>query len=154
MPDINDMFPNKYLTALDIGDGKPVVTCANIIMEMGENYRTKEPEEQWFLQMKGTEKVCKLNATSSREIAKTYGTNTDNWIGQKLQLFTVDMSIGGEIKVVLVMRGAPQAAQVPTQVPTQVPAQVPKQVPAQQAAPLPQPAAAGNTAHDDDDLPF
>tara|TARA_R110000765_G_scaffold56602_4_gene111519 strand:+ start:3729 stop:4157 length:429 start_codon:yes stop_codon:yes gene_type:complete len=142
MPDINDMFPNKYLTALDIGDGKPVVTCANIIMEMGENYRTKEPEEQWFLQMKGTEKVCKLNATSSREIAKTYGTNTDNWIGQKLQLFTVDMSIGGEIKVVLMVRGAPQAAQVPTQ------------VPAQQAAPLQQPAAAGNTAHDDDDLPF
>lgn len=153
MPNINEMFPSRYVTAADIGDSKPIFTCASVYSEMGENFRTKDPEEQWYMQIQGKEKVVRLNPTSARAIAETYGPETDAWAGQKMQMFTTMQNIGGELKQVLYVKAAPkQLPQVPQQ--QAPPAPAPAPAPSFESPSNGQPVVAGNTVDGDDDLPF
>jgi hypothetical protein len=147
-----DAFPSEYVSAVDVGDKKPIVTCDYVEERTGENFRTRLPEQQFYMHMHGTEKTVKLNPTSARTIEKDYGGEMEDWRGQKMMLFTVEQSLGGELKLVLYVRAAPAANSNGAPAGQTPPAQQQEAPPVTTGPPVT--VVAGNTVDGDDDLPF
>lgn len=107
---INQVFPSKYLNALDLGQAKPVVTIANITMEEANKGEPHKP----VLHFVGKDKGMVLNKTNGQNIASIYGPETDAWIGKPITLYTTFVDFQGQSKLALrVEPQIPQANQQP-----------------------------------------
>lgn len=126
--DINEAFPSAYLKAADLRGQTVTVTIADCKMELlGED---KKP----VLYLANKDKAMVLNKTNSMALSSAFGPNTTNWVGQKIELFSMPVQFQGQIVDGLRVR-------VP------VGAKQDFQAPAAQAKPAETPAL-------DDDLPF
>lgn len=94
MVDYNEFFPSKYLKADDFEDDSPVVVIARITVEEVGKDRDRRP----ILFFEGEAKGIVLNKTNASNISKAYGSDTDNWIGKKVQIGTEMVSFNGETK--------------------------------------------------------
>ena len=122
MPNINQMFPSKYLKAGDLQGQEVVVTILGISFEtVGENTKP-------ILAFAGKNKGLVLNVTNGRTIGGLHGEETDGWIGKSIILGTAWVDFQGNtveaIRVRPVMPNiTPQqqgmAAQAPVAAPTQ-----------------------------------
>lgn len=92
MANINEAFPSKYLKAADFGDDTPVVTISAIeFEEVG-----KDKEVRPILYFEGEDKGIVLNKTNATNISKAYGSETDDWIGKKVQIGTTMVDFQGQ----------------------------------------------------------
>jgi hypothetical protein len=93
------MFPNKYLKAadLEIRGGDVTLTVSNVT---GEELQQVDGTSKtgWIVYFEETaarakkdgvdEKRLVLNKTNAKSIAAHLGANTDDWIGQKVTLYS------------------------------------------------------------------
>ena len=95
----SDMFPSKYLKASD-AETDLTLTIARISKESMKN-RDGQDEEKYVLYFSDAEKGMVLNKTNKNTLVDLYGEETDEWIGKKIILTSVDVDAFGETTAAL-----------------------------------------------------
>lgn len=138
---VSDVFASKYLSANDLKGRTYQLTIAGIQIEELDGQGGKKTKPVLFFQ--GAQKGMVLNRTNAEAISVVLGDETNDWIGHKLELFSMrvqgpnGMTDGLRCRVILPQNGHAPAAPAPV------------------AAPLPPRALPGNPAPVlDDDIPF
>jgi len=87
--DINGVFPSKYLKAADLQGRDVQVVMANVrIEDIGDG-------DKPVLYFQGKEKGLVLNKTNANNIAILYGSETNNWIGKPVTLYSAWVDFQG-----------------------------------------------------------
>lgn len=91
---IDTAFPSKYLKASDLADGihTPFVIEEIKIEEIGRE-QTKKP----VIYFEGEDKAFVANKTNCNAIKKLYGSDTDEWIGKTIRLYSTEVQFGDEM---------------------------------------------------------
>lgn len=92
---INDSFPSNYIKHSDLQGGIVKVTMSHVTIEelgSGDDKNTKP-----ILFFEGRSKGLALNKTNSHVIADAYGTETDGWAGQVLELYPDKTQYKGDV---------------------------------------------------------
>jgi len=86
MPNIDDMFPSKYLKASsDFQPGQEfLVTIRDVVQET-----MQDGAEKWVVYLEKTSKGLVLNQTNGVTIASFYGKASEGWIGKQIVLYSV-----------------------------------------------------------------
>ena len=136
MPNINNLFPSKWIKAADLPAGGITLNIANLVMEDVDESKPPMP----VIHFHGHDKGLVLNKTNGQMLAHIFGNpDTDAWVGKPVMLVSEPVQFQGRIvDAVRVKPASAQAAAVP---------------PVQQAPPAPQ-AAAPTDAPFDDSIPF
>lgn len=132
MVDINTVYQTKFLSASDIGDTPMLATVNNVTFE-----DMQDGEQKLCVWFNEVSKGLLLNKTNARNIASFLGSETDNWIQQKIVLQTALVDFQGKTTEAIRVR-APKA-----------PAAKPVAQAAPQAGPPP-----GHPASLNDSVPF
>lgn len=106
MGDYRKMYDDKdYLYAFDLEgcplgeDGRPertleITGCSRVELTGENNKKSKKPG----VSFKGEPKKLALNKTNGKVIAKLYGRDTDDWIGERITIFATTTEFGGETR--------------------------------------------------------
>jgi hypothetical protein len=96
--DFDALYGSKYISDADLKGRQPTLTVGKVeIAELHEkNGSTKRKYVMWF---EGATKALVINQTNARKLADVYGKQTQNWIGQKIQLYSEDTSFGKGVRV-------------------------------------------------------
>jgi len=87
---VSDAFPSQYLKSADLQGRTVTVTIDRYTIEdVGDD---RKP----ILYFVGKDKGLVLNKTNANEIAFTCGDDMDDWIGQKIELFSMMVSFQGK----------------------------------------------------------
>ena len=129
---INDAFPTKFIKASDLQGRAVTVKIATVKMDEVEKGKMKP-----ILYFFGKERGLALNKINSNTIASLYGPETDNWIGQPIELFEAMVDYQG--KTVSAVRIRAPRQPLPN---------------AAGHAVAPQPAPPPQTMYDDQEPPF
>jgi hypothetical protein len=141
---IGAAFPSTYLKAADLAGRTVTVTMEHVRMEdIGDDHKP-------VLYFKGKEKGLVLNKTNGAVIAELYGDETDQWMGEQIEIFPTTTDFQGKrvacLRVQAPRNGHAGATQAP---PARAPA------PARAAAPAPAHSKRNPPAQDlDDEIPF
>lgn len=144
---INEAFPSKYLSSKDLNGQTYQLPIASITQEeINDNGGKKLKPVVYF---RGAQKGMILNRTNAEAISMVLGDETNDWIGHKLELFSMrvqgpnGMTDGLRCRVIL-----PQAAPVQRQSAPEIARAV--------AGPLTQVGSGGLGGGDDlsDSIPF
>lgn len=131
MPNINEVYPSKYLKAEDLQGREIPVTIARVEIEkigQGNDYKP-------VAYFEGKDKGVALNKTNSTNIAAAYGPETDDWVGCRVVLYTAWVEYQGKSVQAIRIR--------------------PAQEQQRRSAPTPPPPQQNRGGHDlDDDIPF
>lgn len=109
MPNINDVFPSKYLKTSDLGGIEPVVTIERVEWEpVG-----RDREMKAVVYFAGKKKAIVLNKTMANKLTEITGSAmTEEWAGHKVKLFAAEATFGGDTYDVVRIKAAPKAAKV------------------------------------------
>lgn len=93
MPDIDKIFPSRYLKAGDLDGREHILPIKGVKMEnVGQNKDAKP-----VLYFRGATKGLVLNVTNSKRIATMVGSkDTDDWVGHKVVLYPTETEFAGE----------------------------------------------------------
>jgi hypothetical protein len=120
MPTKSEAFPTRFFKAADIPDSGLPLKIAKVEQEkVGP-----DQDLRWVLYSKGQDKQLILNGTNWDLIAAALREeNSDNWVGQIIELFRTQTQFGGKrVDCIRVRRFRPPAAQA-------APARPPKAAP-------------------------
>jgi hypothetical protein len=81
MVDINNIF-GETLKAADLKGTEPVVTISRVEVKEFDGKR------KLAVSFVGKKKILVCNTTNARRIAMGHGSETEHWIGKKIQLYT------------------------------------------------------------------
>jgi hypothetical protein len=108
---VSEMYPSKWLRASDVEDGDLVLTIREVRQEeIGQGSQT---DEKWVVYFEEEEKGLVLNKTNTNTIAKLYGNDTEDWIGQPITLFATEVSFQGDMVEALRVRSKPPRQRPP-----------------------------------------
>ncbi len=119
MPNLSEMYPSKWLKASDCDDGDMIVTIRDVAQEyIGQD---GEGDAKWVVYFHEVEKGLILNKTNSRSIAKLHGEDTDDWLGKRIALFSMEVQFKQDVVPAIRVRlkapkgkaAAPAAAKAP-----------------------------------------
>ena len=100
---VSDAFPSKWLRADDVGDRPIPVTIADVRQEeVGDDQRM-------VLYVEGQSRGIILNKTNANRIKELYGNDTDDWVGERVALYTELVSFQGKTTNSIRVREAPAA---------------------------------------------
>lgn len=120
MAKLSDLFPSKYLKAqVDVIEGENVTaTIAAVTIDEFENNGKKEHKP--VLELEEFDKPMVCNKTNSGTIGAMYGDDTDDWVGKKITLMSmevkgpnatlVDSIVVSKRKPVVAAKAAPKRA--------------------------------------------
>ena len=92
---IDNEFPSKYLKSADL-DGEAIkVKIKEVVKEMLKTQ--KGEEEKLAIYFVGAKKGMILNKTNAYTIKTAYGPDTDDWIGQTIELFAMPVEYQGRM---------------------------------------------------------
>jgi hypothetical protein len=142
---MSEAFPSNYLKAdvdvPDLEDGGIVLTISSV--EMKAMKGDDGNEQKVIVEFEEVDKGLVCNKTNATTIAGLYGDDTDDWIGQKVQLYAKDVEFQGKMtRGIRVSTRAPRAKKAAE-----------KTAPAK-AAPVSGPTGSANDPDDGDDIPF
>lgn len=80
--ELSTVFGGDTLKAADLQGHEPTVIIASVEMKKFED------GNKLVIKFKGKEKALVCNKTNANRIAHMYGSNTDNWIGGEIILYT------------------------------------------------------------------
>ena len=87
---VSAAFPSKWLKAEDVGDRTIPVTIADVRQEeVGDDFKM-------VLYVEGQTKGLVLNKTNANFIKGLYGDDTDDWVGERVQLYTTIVNFQGK----------------------------------------------------------
>jgi hypothetical protein len=144
---IGTVFPSKYLKSADIAvAGRPVPVVIDRI-EIHDVGGGDKQEDKPVLFFRGKEKGMVMNITNANAISEVYGAETDDWIGQTIELYVAKVQF--QNRMVDAIR-----IQVPRHRPAPPPAPV-RPAPSQRQAPPPnEPPYGDEQVHNESDIPF
>lgn len=91
MPNVNEMFPSRFLKAQDL-EGQEVEA---VIKEIEET--ELDDESKYVVTFVDASKGLVLNKTNATSIAARYGDETDAWLGKPIILYPDRTPMGGKI---------------------------------------------------------
>ncbi len=92
---LNDAFPSAFLKADDLKGNNVTVTISEVSIEqIGQG---AQKDSKLVLAFRGKEKKLVCNKTNASTIAKLYGDETDNWVGQQIILTPREVEYQGEM---------------------------------------------------------
>ena len=92
MSKLHELFPSKYLKAVDFTDGPMRVKIERLAHE---NVSRENPNElKPVLYFSGLSRGFVLNVTNGNAIAELYGDETDDWVGKEIELFATKVPFG------------------------------------------------------------
>ena len=119
---IDQSFPSKYLKAADLQGRNIAVKISGVQMEdVGSD---DKPERKPVVYFQGAKKGLVLNKTNALTISEVIGSETDNWVGVKVQLFATRVPFQGRMVDAIrltVPRDAPATAAKPAGAATPTP---------------------------------
>ena len=116
---VDDFFPSRFMKAADVNKESPVLTIADINLEViGE-----DNQEKLVLSFLQTNKELVLNRTNSNNLQTIYGEGPNGWIGKHVELYTTFVDFRGK---------SIEAVRIKPQIPTESP---PVLEPVQEAIP-------------------
>ena len=92
MPNIDDIYPSKWMRAADLKGTSQKVTIENVdVGTIGE-------KQQIILEFRGGHwKPLGLNKTNAQAIGDIFGSDTDDWIEQEIVLFPTRVDFQGKM---------------------------------------------------------
>lgn len=138
--ELSNVFGGDTLKAADLNGNEPTVVIANVEMKKFDN------GNKLVIHFEGKKKTLVCNKTNAKRIAHAYGSNTEDWIGQEITLFTdlVDFQ-GNTVEAIRVRAKKQQPAARPSSADMD---RDNSPVPQRRASPAPQ-----QGGHDDE-IPF
>jgi hypothetical protein len=82
MANLDDLYPSKYIKSSDLAGNTHAVTIERMEIET-----MPKGERKPVLYFKNRTKGIVLNRTNADTIGAVFGKSTDNWMGQKIDLF-------------------------------------------------------------------
>lgn len=143
MPNINDVFPTKFLKAHELKGQEPIVTIDRVDFEPIGRSREMKP----VVYFRGTEKGIVLNKTNANKIIQISGSAiTEEWSGTRVKLYATEADFGGETYDVVRIKSANGTNRMQRMTP---------KAPEPKPAPPPMPAEEPDYNDvSDDDIPF
>ena len=90
--DINSAFPgSNYLKSTDLKGQIVSLKIGNI------TYETIGSDQKLVMYFQGKQKGMVLNKTNAQTIAEAYGSDTDNWIGADINVFSMKVDFQGKL---------------------------------------------------------
>ena len=90
---MSQAFPSKWLSAPDLEGKSHVLTMKSVTMEeVGQDKETLP-----VLHFENAKKGLALNKTNAGMIANSYGDDSDNWTGGKIELYPTTTSYQGKM---------------------------------------------------------
>ncbi|MFA6134689.1 MAG: hypothetical protein WC869_11805 [Phycisphaerae bacterium] len=94
MPNVNDVFPTKYLSAGDLKGQTVRLTIGEVTVEtLGQG---RQAQQKPVLYFRGKTKGLALNKTNTNAIAAVYGPETDDWIGAEIDVYPTKVEYAGD----------------------------------------------------------
>ena len=90
--DATEFFPSKWLSAEDVGKQKIVTT----INRIGTEEMQEEKKLVVFFDLIKTNKGLILNKTNFNRLKEELGSETDNWVGKYVELYTIKTDFKGK----------------------------------------------------------
>lgn len=93
MPDIDKIFPSRYLKAADLDGREHILAIKDVQIENVGQTKESKP----VLYFRGAQKGLVLNVTNSKRIATMVGSkDTDDWKGFKIVIYPTETEFAGE----------------------------------------------------------
>ena len=103
MPNVNDMFPGKYVKSSELSQPVSLV-IKEVKLESVYNPR-KGNIDVWVVYFDGAKKGLILNKVNAFAIAEiTASEETDDWVGEEIELYPTKVSVAGEKKSAIRVR--------------------------------------------------
>ena len=103
MPNINDVFPSKFLKAHDLQGRATTATITRVEFEVMGRTRETLP----VVYFRGKQKGLKLNKTNATIIATLAGSaQTEDWVGIAVTLYATVADFGGQSYQVVRVRAS------------------------------------------------
>lgn len=103
MPNINDVFPSKFLKAHELQGREPIVTVDRVEFEQVGQKREVVP----ILYFVGKEKGIKVNKTIANKLIEISGSAiTEEWHGVRVKLYATEATYGGDTYDVVRIKAA------------------------------------------------
>lgn len=103
MPNINDVFPSKFLKAHELQGREPLVTVDRVEFEQVGQKREVVP----ILYFVGKDKGIKVNKTIANKLIEISGSAiTEEWHGVKVRLYATEATYGGDTYDVVRIKAA------------------------------------------------
>lgn len=135
---VSEAFPSKYLKAeVDIFEGEPVNATISAV-EVEEFTDNGVKQRKFVLTFEEFDKALVCNKTNSLTLAKLLGEESDDWPGRKITLYSTEVQFKDEMVA---------SIRIKSKLPVERPARGPATT---RTKPVPQPAAAPQTAGDID----
>lgn len=99
---VNDLFPSKYLKASD-AEPSLTLTITKITQETMKN-RDGKDETKPVLYFNEQEKGMVLNKTNARTLEKMFGSETEQWLNERVVLASAEVDAFGETQKALRFR--------------------------------------------------
>lgn len=96
--ELSNVFGGDSLKAADLQGNEPVVVIESVEMKKFDN------GNKLVITFEGKKKCLICNKTNANRIAFAFGTNTDNWIGQEVTLFTDMVDFQGSVREAIRVR--------------------------------------------------
>lgn len=85
-----ELYPGRFLTAIDLGDNRPTVTIEKVWIEALEG--EKGTEDKVIVAFVGKKKAYVLPKINAMSLAKMFGPNVQAWRGKRVTLYaTADL---------------------------------------------------------------
>jgi hypothetical protein len=84
---IEQLFPSKYLKAIDLETEEAMATLSNFVVEPVRDVQSGKDEDQPVVHFDEFEKGLILNRTNAESIAALHGRDTEAWAGKRITLF-------------------------------------------------------------------
>lgn len=154
MPNINDVFPSKYLKASDLGGAERVVTISKVDFEpVGPDREMKA-----VIYFNGKQKGMVVNKTNANAVASISGSAlTEDWAGTQVALYPTEASFAGNTYEVVRIKRPKAAPPKPAPVaarPAPKAVAKPKPEPVEEEWGGEMPVAESGEAVELDDIPF
>lgn len=125
---LSDLYPSKYMKAEDFQEGE---TRTVVIDRVEVELLGKKQEEKPVLYFRQNQKPLVMNKTNAAIIGALYGSETDEWTGKPIVLYTLEVdSFGDIVRAIRVRTKAPSGSR---------PAAAPKAQPKPTPEPEPEP---------------
>lgn len=105
--ELSTVFGGDSLKAADLQGHEPTVIISGVEMKKFDN------GNKLVLTFEGKKKGLVCNKTNANRIAFAYGSNTDNWIGKEITLFTDLVDFQGKAVEAIRVRAKKQATSLP-----------------------------------------
>lgn len=94
---------SDYLKATDLGRKRPRVRIKGVhTREFTDDKGTKEKP---LLEFDGKDKMMVCNITNTRRLCEAFGTDSDKWIGNEIELYSEETEMGPGLRVRILPEG-------------------------------------------------